>query len=159
LSYLFAVPEYDVIHPVQLNEQGDFLSRDLSHDQNQDLHVGFSAFGQELHVKLTPNTDQLLAEDFVTEIRNNGESRFVDKSIDRCHYLGHVVTEEGPGDMVALSNCDGLVSVIYDVITCLHVIYKHDVIQYTDKSHFYYPAYTGSIQSSSGNSFFPLTGF
>lgn len=59
---------------------------------------------------MTLNTGQLLAADFVTEIRNNGESRF-DRSIDHCHYLGHVVTAEGTGDKVAMSNCDGLVRV------------------------------------------------
>lgn len=132
-AYLFAVPEYDITHPVQLNEQGDFLSRDLSHDKDQDLYVGFSAFGQDLHLKLTSNTDRLLAEDFITEIRNNGETR-LDRSVDRCHYLGHVITAEGPGEKVALSNCDGLVSVICDVITCfLHINKMMSLIPWTDR--------------------------
>lgn len=60
---------------------------------------------------MTLNTDQFLAPNFVTEILNNGQSRY-DRSIDHCHYLGYVVVDgEGPGGKAALSNCDGLVKV------------------------------------------------
>ena len=109
------VPEYDVVHPVLLNDQGDFLSHDVTHDNKREapknLNFGVSAFGKRYHLNMKLNTDHLLAPGFVTEIRNNGESRY-DRSVDHCHYLGHLVTDQGPGDKVALSNCDdGLVRV------------------------------------------------
>ncbi|KAK3736620.1 hypothetical protein QZH41_018297, partial [Actinostola sp. cb2023] len=110
------VPEYDVTHPIQLNHRGDFLSHDVTNSNSDDmakrnLHFQFFAFDKLFHLSVTLNTDQLLAPDFVTEIRNNGSSRY-DKSIDHCHYSGHVVTPEGLGAKVAISNCDGLTGMI-----------------------------------------------
>lgn len=105
-------------HPIQVDDDGKFLSRDLSngnHRRRRSVGIGIkepvffhlSAFGQKFNLNVTLN-DELLSPNFVVEIRGNQSSRF-HFEIDHCHYTGHVVSSKGPGTKVALSNCDGLV--------------------------------------------------
>ena len=68
-----------------------------------------SAFGQNLHLNVTIN-DELFSPNFEIEIRGNGTSEF-HYEIDHCHYIGQVVPTGGTGNKVAISNCDGLVSI------------------------------------------------
>ena len=106
-------------HPVQVDENGRFLSRDLAngnHRRRRDLgsvikepaffHI--SAFGQNYHLNVTLN-DELLSPNFVVEIRGSNTSQF-QFEVEHCHYTGHVLSPKGLGSSVAVSNCDGLVS-------------------------------------------------
>lgn len=105
-------------HPVEVDENGNFLSRDLSnsnHRRRRDLSNAISepvffylsAFGQNLHLNVTLNGD-LLSPNFAVEVRGNQTSKF-DNGVAQCHYTGHALSGKGLGAKVALSNCDGLV--------------------------------------------------
>ena len=113
-----SVPEYDVIHPVQVDYHGNFLSRDLANGNTrrkrdagsttkEGLFFKFSAFGRDYHLNVTLN-DKLLSPNFVVEVRGNGTSRF-QYDIEHCHYIGQLVSVKGHASKVAISNCDGLV--------------------------------------------------
>lgn len=113
-----SVPDYHVTHPIQVDDDGNFLSRDLSngnHRRRRSVEIGIkepvffhlSAFGQKFHLNVTLN-DELLSPNFVVEVRGNESSRF-HFEIEHCHYTGHAVSFKGLGTKVALSNCDGLV--------------------------------------------------
>lgn len=106
-------------HPVQVDENANFLTRDLSNGNSrkrrdiesaykEPVYFHLSAFGQNVHLNVTLN-DELLSPNFVVEIRGNQSSRF-HFDIEHCHYTGQVVSAKGLGTRVALSNCDGLVS-------------------------------------------------
>ena len=115
---IFSVPDYHVTHPVQVDKDGNFLTRDLSNGNHrrrrnvesaikEPVFFHLSAFGQNLHLNVTLN-NELLSPNFVVEVRANQSSR-LNFDIEHCHYTGHVVSSEGLGAKVALSNCDGLV--------------------------------------------------
>lgn len=113
------VQEFDVSHPVQVDERGRFLSRDLANGNarrkrdldgtksKEPVFFKISAFGQDLHLNVTIN-DELFSPNFEIEIRSNGKSEF-HYEIDHCHYTGQVVPIGGTGNKVAISNCEGLV--------------------------------------------------
>lgn len=121
LAFLISptVPEFDVSHPVQVDERGRFLSRDLANGNarrkrdldgtksKEPVFFKISAFGQDLHLNVTIN-DELFSPNFEIEIRSNGTSEFHYK-IDHCHYTGQVVPIGRTGNKVAISNCEGLV--------------------------------------------------
>ena len=105
-------------HPVQVDEDGNFLSRDLSNGNyrrrrnvesaiKEPVFFHLSAFGQNFHLNVTLNAE-LLSPNFVVEVRGNQTSSF-HFDLNHCHYTGHAVPSKGQGIKVALSNCDGLV--------------------------------------------------
>ena len=109
-----------MLHPVQVDARGRFLSRDLANGnarRKRDIgsNGGFkepvffklSAFGQDFHLNVTIN-DELFSPNFEIEIRSNGSSEF-HYEIDHCHYIGQLLPAEGNENKVAVSNCDGLV--------------------------------------------------
>lgn len=115
---LHTVPEYDISHPVQVDESGRFLSRDLANGNarrkrdvgssvQEPVYFKVSAFGQDFHLNVTLN-HQLFSSNFEVEIR--GHSSEFHNDIENCHYIGQLISPEGKRNKVALSNCDGLVS-------------------------------------------------
>ena len=122
---LFVVPDYDITHPVQVDENGEFLSHDSSHGNSrrkreigspikEPLFIKLSAFGQDYHINVTLN-DQLFSPNFVIEVRNNRTSR-ISFEVDNCHYVGQLMSTKGQAAKVAVSNCDGLVRETVGVI-------------------------------------------
>lgn len=113
---MYPVPEYDVMHPVQTDHRGNFLSYDVSHSNSNkkenNLFFRISTFRDVFPLNVSLNTEELFSPDFVTEVRNNGRSRLSTSPL-HCHYVGHVVSPEGLGAKVAISNCDGLVRSYY----------------------------------------------
>ncbi|XP_031573976.1 A disintegrin and metalloproteinase with thrombospondin motifs 16-like [Actinia tenebrosa] len=109
------VPEYDVMHPVQTDHRGRFLSYDVSYSNSnkvkKNLFFRISAFSYVFPLNVSINTEELFSPDFVTEVRNNGKSQLSTSPL-RCHYVGHVVSPEGLRAKVAISNCDGLTGMI-----------------------------------------------
>ena len=109
-----------MLHPVQVDARGRFLSRDLANGNarrkrdlgsteglKEPVFFKLSAFGQDFHLSVTIN-DELFSPNFKIEIRSNGSSEF-HYEIDHCHYIGQLLPAEGNGNKVAVSNCDGLV--------------------------------------------------
>lgn len=94
------MPKYDISHPYQSNEQGDFVSYSLHQSRNKrdtepqehSFYV-LDAFGSKLHLKLKRN-DHLMAPGLQREIRNT-------------FYLGQVASD--PRSTVAVSKDGGLV--------------------------------------------------
>lgn len=114
-------------HPIQVDENGNVLSRDLSngnHRRRRDVESAIkepvffhlSAFGEKMHLNVTLN-NELLSPNFVVEVRGNQSSRF-HFDIQHCHYIGHAVSSKGMGTKVALSNCDGLVRTVIQICVC-----------------------------------------
>ena len=112
-----SVPDYDIIHPVEVDSEGNLLARDqekarrkraLDTLTNEELFWKFEAFGRDYHVNVTRN-DRLFSSDFVVEIRQaNGTTRY-EFDTEHCHYVGQLMSPAGHTSMVALSDCDGLV--------------------------------------------------
>jgi len=118
--FLHTVPEYDVLHPVQVDARGRFLSRDLANGNSrrkrdigsnggfkEPVFFKLSAFGQDFHLNVTIN-DELFSPHLEIEIRSNSSSEF-HYEIDHCHYIGQLLPAERKKNKVAVSNCDGLV--------------------------------------------------
>lgn len=109
-----------MLHPVQVDARGRFLSRDLANGNarrkrdigskggfKEPVFFKLSAFGQDFHLNVTIN-DELFSPNFEIEIRSNGSSEF-HYEIDHCHYIGQLLPAEGNENKVAVSNCDGMV--------------------------------------------------
>ena len=110
----FLVPEYDISHPYQSNEQGEFVTYSMySHTRNKrDIEPQASpfyimdAFGTKLHLKLKRN-DHLLAPGMTVLRRNNDGTTTIHPAPANTFYLGQVASD--PKSMIAVSNHGGLV--------------------------------------------------
>ncbi|XP_011830796.1 PREDICTED: A disintegrin and metalloproteinase with thrombospondin motifs 3-like isoform X2 [Mandrillus leucophaeus] len=141
--------EYELVTPVSTNLEGRYLShtlsashkkrsaRDVSSNPEQ-LFFNITAFGKDFHLRLKPNT-QLVAPGAVVEWRetslvpgnitdpiNNHQPGSATDRIRKteplqtnCAYVGDIV--DIPGTSVAISNCDGLNSVITPVRHSSHM--------------------------------------
>ena len=111
------VPEYDVVLPFHSNDDGEFISFNLRGGGRQrrslnDLHrpnYKLRAFGKDLHLKLVRN-DRLMAPGLRLEkvFPDGRTSRSAE--LQNTFYLGHVASD--PNSMVAVSNDEGLVSIL-----------------------------------------------
>lgn len=123
-SYLFVcdtlnlVPEYNVVHPIQVDEEGSFVSHELtfprirmrrSHDEddNEEVHYRVPAFGNDFHLHLIRNR-RLLAPHFKVEVIGRHGQVMKRHTMENCHYVGRL--KDRSKTTVALSNCQGLVS-------------------------------------------------
>ncbi|XP_029192648.2 A disintegrin and metalloproteinase with thrombospondin motifs 6-like isoform X2 [Acropora millepora] len=115
------VQEYDITHPVQVDINGRFLSRDLANGNSrrkrdigspskESVFFKMSAFGQDYQLNVTLN-DVLFSPHFEMEVRGNGSSEF-HYDIEHCHYIGQLLPKDGETSKVAVSNCDGLKGMI-----------------------------------------------
>uniref|UniRef100_A0A8C6XZN1 ADAM metallopeptidase with thrombospondin type 1 motif 7 n=1 Tax=Naja naja TaxID=35670 RepID=A0A8C6XZN1_NAJNA len=109
----------EVVYPMRVDEQGSFLSYNLSHRLLSKRAV-FSRIrpgtfyalvhqGQQLRFNLSLNP-HLLAPGFVAEKRYGGLSRARIRSSSRnpCHMIGSVQDQDKGSGLAALSTCDGL---------------------------------------------------
>ena len=90
--------------------------RDIGGSSKESVFFKLSAFGQEYHLNVTLN-DELFSPHFKTEVRGKGSSEF-HYDIEHCHYLGQLLPKHANKSKVAVSNCDGLVSIKSKNIIC-----------------------------------------
>ena len=110
----YTVPEYEVISPVQVDEDNRFLSHNLNIHARHKRHAeeprvwyyNVQAFGMSLHLNLTKN-DELMSPWLTVERHENGTVTREDPP-HNTFFTGHVNSE--PGSLVAVSNENGLVS-------------------------------------------------
>lgn len=107
------------MHPFQVDEEGTFVSHELSYpririrrsseevDQNEEVHYKVSAFGNDLHLHLKRNR-RLLAPAFKVEVLGKHGRVLKRHTMENCHYVGRVKARSR--STVAMSNCHGLVS-------------------------------------------------
>nr|XP_056721739.1 A disintegrin and metalloproteinase with thrombospondin motifs 7 [Euleptes europaea] len=111
--------DYDIVHPIKVNERGFFVSYNLSHRflykraiSSQNSQRSFYKLhhqGHELSFNLSLN-GHLLAPGFVSERRYGGIARAKIRADGQnsCHMIGSVQNEEWGLGLAALSTCDGL---------------------------------------------------
>lgn len=123
VKYL-SVPEYNVVHPVQVDEVGAFVSHELSHPRirlrrssdkedevdSEEVHYKLSAFGNNLHLHLKRNR-RLLTPSFKVEVIGKNGKIMKRHAMENCHYVGRLKAKSR--STVAISNCNGLVSTSY----------------------------------------------
>lgn len=119
------VPEYNVVHPVQVDEEGAFVSHELSYpririrrssdevDHREEVHYKVSAFGNDFHLHLQRNR-RLLAPDFKVEVIGKNARVMKRHTLENCHYVGKLKARST--STVAISNCQGLVRTAYELI-------------------------------------------
>ena len=120
---------YEVIVPMQVDQQGRVLRKqiqpshrgkrhvalsldesDVLNSKSSQLHYMLSAYGKSFHLNLTLNTE-FLAPNFTVELRGkDGASYNSAEGVTKCHYIGHL--KNIPNSRVIISNCLGLVSII-----------------------------------------------
>lgn len=124
-EFLSSLDHYEIAFPVQVDQNGDFLTFDVksprkrrarrgtgapSHEPPREQQVFYrvSAHRAQFLLNLTLHTN-LLAERFRVEYwRHDGVDRKHEFHED-CHYSGHL-QDEYLNSKVAISNCNGLVS-------------------------------------------------
>lgn len=142
LSYL---EHYQLTVPIRVNHNGDFVSFTVkndkhsrrkrsmdSKDQEQEaskLFFKISAYGKHFHLNLTLNTD-LVSKHFTVEYWGKNGPEFKHDFIENCHYTGYL-QDQNTTTKVALSNCNGLVSIssasksyvtVYIVLCCCIIL-------------------------------------
>lgn len=133
---------YELVTPISTDAEGNHVSnvvsishkrrlkRDTTHSR-QPLYFNVTVFGREFHLKLKPNT-RLIAPGAVVEwhdddptntehrshvgntthTANNTEEIWKKEPLwTNCAYIGEI--KDIPGASVALSNCDGLVRLVF----------------------------------------------
>ncbi|XP_015758816.1 PREDICTED: A disintegrin and metalloproteinase with thrombospondin motifs 18-like [Acropora digitifera] len=111
------VPEYDITHPYQSNEQGDLLSFSMqSHTRNkrdvepsESAFYKMDAFGSTLHLKLKRN-DNLLAPGMTVIRRNRDGTTTAHPAPANTFYHGQVISD--PKSIIAVSNHKGLTGMV-----------------------------------------------
>ncbi|XP_068732164.1 A disintegrin and metalloproteinase with thrombospondin motifs 6-like isoform X2 [Montipora capricornis] len=111
------VPEYDISHPYQSNDQGEFITYSMySHTRNKrDIEPQASpfyimdAFGTKLHLKLKRN-DHLLAPGMTVLRRNSDGTTTIHPTPANTFYLGQVASD--PKSIIAVSNHGGLTGMV-----------------------------------------------
>uniref|UniRef100_A0A669F9V8 ADAM metallopeptidase with thrombospondin type 1 motif, 2a n=1 Tax=Oreochromis niloticus TaxID=8128 RepID=A0A669F9V8_ORENI len=110
--------EFAIIRPIRTDSEGRFLSGSISahqlhrrkrHAPSAELFYNVTAFGQELHLHLHPNS-RLVAPNATMEWEESGQRHFQPIEDTGCFYTGTVSNMEGTS--VAISNCDGLAGMI-----------------------------------------------
>uniref|UniRef100_A0AAV2ITM3 Peptidase M12B domain-containing protein n=1 Tax=Knipowitschia caucasica TaxID=637954 RepID=A0AAV2ITM3_KNICA len=125
LSYL---QHYQLTVPVQVDENGKFLSYTVKHKQSgrwrrdladpqplQDplesrLFYSLSAYGKHFQLNLTLNP-HFMSKQFTVEYWGKGGLEWRHNTVDNCHYVGFLQNQYSTS-RVALSNCKGLHGVI-----------------------------------------------
>lgn len=115
------VPEYHIVHPTQVDEEGAFVSHELTfprirrrrtadENDNEQVHYKVSAFGSDLHLHLKRNK-RLLAPNFKVEVIGRQGRVLKRHSLENCHYVGRL--KDRSSTAVAISNCEGLRGLIH----------------------------------------------
>ena len=118
VTFFYTVPEYEVISPIQVDEFNRFLSHNLNIHARHKRHAeeprvwyySVQAFGMSLHLNLTKN-EELMSPWLTVEQHENGTVTREDPP-HNTFFSGHVNSE--PGSLVAVSNENGLVSLLIE---------------------------------------------
>uniref|UniRef100_A0A3Q2PMY7 Peptidase M12B propeptide domain-containing protein n=1 Tax=Fundulus heteroclitus TaxID=8078 RepID=A0A3Q2PMY7_FUNHE len=119
-SYLHqALSEFSVVRPIRTDSEGRFLSASVSahqlhrskrhspsNDDEAEVFYNVTVFGQELHLRLRPNS-RLIAPTASVQWEESEHLRSEPIREDTCFYTGTVSDMDNTS--VAISNCDGLV--------------------------------------------------
>lgn len=135
LSYL---QHYQLTVPVQVDENGEFLSYTVKHHRpgrrrrgvadptggpvpaldpdppESRLFYRLSAYGKHFHLNLTPSP-HLVSKHFAVEYWGRDGLEWRHNTLDNCHYVGFLQNQHST-TRVALSNCKGLVSTRWTII-------------------------------------------
>lgn len=124
------------MHPIQVDEEGTFVSHELSYpririrrsseavDHIEEVHYKVLAFGNDLHLHLKRNR-RLLVPDFKVEVLGKHGRVLKRHTLENCHYVGRV--KASSRSTVALSNCHGLVSIEVKIIYVMYYRLKRDL--------------------------------
>ncbi|XP_029182362.2 A disintegrin and metalloproteinase with thrombospondin motifs 6-like [Acropora millepora] len=127
LSRLFGVdshdnvPEYNIVHPIQVDDEGTFVSHELSFPRirmrravgsahEDEMQYKVSAFGNDFHLHLKRNK-RLLTPNFKVEVIGKDGKVLKRHAIENCHFVGRL--KDKSRTKVAMSNCEGLSGVIH----------------------------------------------
>lgn len=127
LSRLFGVeshndvPEYHIVHPIQVDDEGAFVSHELTFPRirmrraadtthEDEVHYKVSAFGNDFHLHLKRNK-RLLAPNFKVEVLGKNGNVMKRHAMENCHYVGNL--KDRSISKVAISNCQGLSGLIH----------------------------------------------
>ncbi|XP_068121034.1 A disintegrin and metalloproteinase with thrombospondin motifs 12-like [Hyperolius riggenbachi] len=113
-------PDYEVVEPVKVDKNGEFLSNSLTHhyeirqrrkrDSHSDaVHYRILQGTKELYFNLTPN-EGFLSDNYILE-RRRGSSSGVEispRSGSLCHFSGSVQQRDAGSGYAAISTCNGL---------------------------------------------------
>lgn len=112
-----SVPEYNIVHPIQVDDEGTFVSHELSFPRirmrravggahEDEVHYKVSAFGNDFHLRLKRNK-RLLAPNFKVEVIGKDGRILKRHAMENCHFVGRL--KDKSRTKVAMSNCEGLV--------------------------------------------------
>uniref|UniRef100_A0A673Y487 ADAM metallopeptidase with thrombospondin type 1 motif 6 n=1 Tax=Salmo trutta TaxID=8032 RepID=A0A673Y487_SALTR len=127
VEYLSYLQHYQLTVPMQVDENGDFLSYTVKHHRpgrrrrtsidhaDQDpaqtrVFYRLSAYGKHFHLNLTLNP-QLVSKHFTVEYWGREGLEWRHDMVENCHYVGYL-QDQYSSTRVALSNCKGLHGVI-----------------------------------------------
>ena len=109
------MPDYEVVHPRKVDENGEYLNDKLSHDDEQngqkiqadkDLHYNIKAFGEYFNLRLKKN-NKLFAKNLEVEVLGHEGKILRKDKVRNCYY--HGVSKNHPKSRATLSTCDNLV--------------------------------------------------
>ena len=113
-TFIFSVPEYEVISPYQADEFGNLVGYSLrtqtrtrrNTNEANYWYLKVKAFGRSLHMNLTKVRPYITSTALVQTVHVNKSSTY--KEIPRVvHYAGQVTSD--PGSLVAITEMKGLV--------------------------------------------------
>ncbi|XP_048588215.1 A disintegrin and metalloproteinase with thrombospondin motifs 20 [Nematostella vectensis] len=116
------VPSYDIVHPFQSDESGEFLSHNLrphlesrkrrsTGSEEPDFHYfKFRAMGKDLHLKVAKSDGLLSERARVHTVHKDGSKTSSAVPREAEYYSGHVTSH--PDSMVALRSDSGLAGLI-----------------------------------------------
>uniref|UniRef100_A0A3B3R068 ADAM metallopeptidase with thrombospondin type 1 motif 6 n=1 Tax=Paramormyrops kingsleyae TaxID=1676925 RepID=A0A3B3R068_9TELE len=125
-EYLSYLEHYQLVVPVQVNENSEFVSYTVRHLESarqrrglepvspelpeSRLYYRLSAYGRHFHLNLTLN-HYLVSKHFTVEYWGKDGAEWRHGYVDNCHYVGYL-QDQYRTTKVALSNCNGLHGVI-----------------------------------------------
>ncbi|CDQ93853.1 unnamed protein product, partial [Oncorhynchus mykiss] len=127
VEYLSYLQHYQLTVPMQVDENGDFLSYTVKHHRpgrrrrtadptstadpaQTRVFYRLSAYGKHFHLNLTLNP-QLVSKHFTVEYWGREGLEWRHDMVENCHYVGYL-QDQYSSTRVALSNCKGLHGVI-----------------------------------------------
>uniref|UniRef100_A0A8C7FUJ5 ADAM metallopeptidase with thrombospondin type 1 motif 6 n=1 Tax=Oncorhynchus kisutch TaxID=8019 RepID=A0A8C7FUJ5_ONCKI len=123
VEYLSYLQHYQLTVPMQVDENGDFLSYTVKHHRPgrrrrtadptstaTRVFYRLSAYGKHFHLNLTLNP-QLVSKHFTVEYWGREGLEWRHDMVENCHYVGYL-RDQYTSTRVALSNCKGLHGVI-----------------------------------------------
>uniref|UniRef100_A0AAZ3Q6Y1 A disintegrin and metalloproteinase with thrombospondin motifs 6 n=1 Tax=Oncorhynchus tshawytscha TaxID=74940 RepID=A0AAZ3Q6Y1_ONCTS len=110
VEYLSYLQHYELTVPMQVDENGDFLSYTVKHHRTAVVFYRLSAYGKHFNLNLTLNP-QLVSKHFTVEYWGREGLEWRHDMVENCHYVGYL-RDQYSSTRVALSNCKGLHGVI-----------------------------------------------